>query len=102
MSGWIEVFAPVFESKVNELNVIPMYWLPVAEQDELEVREIPVDRVRRLARVGDRRVDLGVDRQGRVGFGLEETERVALHRREPVDLDVESGRAAWCRRCPGR
>lgn len=28
MSGWIEVFAPVFESKVNELNVIPMYWFP--------------------------------------------------------------------------
>ena len=28
MSGWIEVFAPVFESKVNELNLIPMYWLP--------------------------------------------------------------------------
>ena len=28
MSGWIEVLAPVFESKVNELNLIPMYWLP--------------------------------------------------------------------------
>ena len=28
MSGWIEVFAPVFESKVNELNLIPMYGLP--------------------------------------------------------------------------
>ena len=28
MSGWIEVFAPVFESKVNELKVIPMYSLP--------------------------------------------------------------------------
>ena len=77
MSGWIEVFAPVFESKVNELNVIPMYWIAVAEQDQLEVREIPVDRVRRLARVGDGRVDLGVDGQGRVGVGLEETERVA-------------------------
>jgi hypothetical protein len=27
MSGCIEVFAPVFESKVKELNLIPMYGL---------------------------------------------------------------------------
>ena len=38
MCGWIEVFAPVFESKVNELNVIPMNWLRRAEQHELEFR----------------------------------------------------------------
>ena len=44
MSGWIEVLAPVFESKVNELKVMPMNGLSLPKRRRLEVGEVAVDR----------------------------------------------------------
>ena len=92
MLGWTEVLAPVFESKVNELKVIPMNECGAAEQHELEIGQLAVDRIGGLGRVGDRRVNLGGDEQvgGHApGVGLEEPGRVGFHRRGPAELGVD-------------